>query len=221
MRESVRNPESSSTTRTLGAVRFTEREASDTIGSVETVTGSAQRYALGLGQLWPDVNRALTRLETIAGDPYAYETDDVADQLAHLQYRLHVASESIVGLDPPVGAESVHAELADALACARDATAEVAEAVVDEGTEGFRLLLHEWRGALFRVRLARLRIAPPVRRRPLPPPDEPRDLARPLVACLLALAGALAFVGGATLGTWPIWAAGMLAVVGGMVTYRP
>src|SRR5256885_9003047 len=52
-----------------------------------SITGSAQRYALGLGQLWPDVSRALTRLEAIAGDPYAYDADDVSDQLAHLQYR--------------------------------------------------------------------------------------------------------------------------------------
>jgi hypothetical protein len=189
---------------------------------VSATTGSAQRYAVGLGQLWPDVSRALARLETIAGDPYAYEPDAVADQLAHLQYRLHVAGESVLGLEPPAGAESAHAELADALACARDATAEIAEAVVDEGAEGFRLLLHEWRGALFRVRLARLRLAPPVaRHRAAPQADEPAEIARPLVAFLLALAGALAFAGGATLGSWPIWAAGMLAVVGGMATYRP
>lgn len=189
---------------------------------MSATTGSAQRYAVGLGELWPDVSRALTRLEAIAGDPYAYDAEDVADQLAHLRYRLHVAGETVLGLQPPAGAESAHAELADALACARDATAEVAEAVVDEGVDGFRLVLHEWRGALFRVRLARLRLAPPaVRARPAPPADEPAEVARPLLAFLLALGGAIAFAGGATLGSWPIWAAGMLAVVGGMVTYRP
>ena len=185
------------------------------------ITGSVQRYALGLGELWPDVSRALTRLEAIAGDPYAYAADDIADQLTHLQYRLHVASESVIGLHPPIGSESAHTELAEALVCARDTTSEVAEAVADDGPEAFRFVVHEWRGALFRVRLARLRIAPPPARPPVPPPDEPREIARPLAAVLLALGGALAFAGGATLGTWPIWVAGMLAVVGGMLTYRP
>ncbi|HEV2591166.1 MAG TPA: hypothetical protein VGU02_04665 [Gaiellaceae bacterium] len=186
------------------------------------ITGSAQRYALGLGQLWPDVSRALTRLETIAGDPYAYAPEDVAEQLTHLQYRLHVAAESILGLRPPPGAESVHAELSDALECARDTTSEVAEAVADDGIDAFRFVLHEWRGALFRVRLARLRIAPPAVPRPEPVAEvDQAEIGRPLMAFLLAVGGALAFAGGATFGEWPIWAAGMLAVVGGMLTYRP
>ena len=188
---------------------------------MEAITGSGQRYALGLGQLWPDVSRALTRLEAIAGDPFAYEPEDVADQLAHLQYRLHAASETVLGLQPPLGAETAHAELVDALTCARDATSEVAEAVADEGQDAFRFLLHEWRGALFRVRLARLRLQPPAAKRPAPPDHEPAEIGRPLLAFVLALVGAIAFVGGATLGTWPMWAAGMLAVVGGMLSYRP
>ena len=61
-------------------------------------------------------------------------------------------------------ARTAHAELADALRCARDATAEVAEAVSIWGAAGVEPLLHEWRGALFRVRLARLRVAPPAAR---------------------------------------------------------
>lgn len=186
------------------------------------ITGTEQRYTLELGQLWPDVIRALARLDAIAGDPYVYDADDVADQLHHLQYRLHVAGEAVLGLRPPDGAESAHADLADALECARDATAEVAEAVADEGLEAFRYLLHEWRGALFRVRLARLRLAPaPERREAAPPGHERAELVRPLVAFVLALAGALAFAGGATLGLWPVWAAGVVAVAAGMLAYRP
>jgi hypothetical protein len=188
---------------------------------VAPITGTEQGYALELGQLWPDVNRALARLDTIAGDPYAYDADDVADQLQHLQYRLHVAGEAVLGLVPPEGAESAHADLADALECARDATAEVAEAVADEGVDAFRYLLHEWRGTLFRVRLVRLRIAPAPTRRTGPPEREPSEIARPLVAFVLALVGALAFAAGATVGLWPIWAAGGLAVVGGLLAYRP
>lgn len=184
-------------------------------------TGTGQRYALELGQLWPDVNRALSRLDAIAGDPYTYDADDVADQLQHLQYRLHVAGEAVLGLRPPDGAETAHADLADALACARDATAEVAGAVADEGLDGFRYLLHEWRGALFRVRLARLRIAPAPSRRTAPPERQRTEIARPLLAFVLALTGAIAFAGGATLGLWPVWAAGVLAVAGGIFAYRP
>ena len=51
------------------------------------------------------------------------------------------------------------------LAAARDATAEVAEALTDQGAEAIEPLLPEWRGALFRVRLARLRLATPVARK--------------------------------------------------------
>jgi Flp pilus assembly protein TadB len=43
----------------------------------------------------------------------------------------------------------------------------------------------------------------------------------PLAAFALALVGALAFVGGATLQLWPIWVAGLVAVCGAVVAYRP
>jgi hypothetical protein len=46
-------------------------------------------------------------------------------------------------------------------------------------------------------------------------------IARPLAAFLLALAGAVAFVAGATLGEWPVWALGMIAVCGSCLAYRP
>jgi hypothetical protein len=48
-----------------------------------------------------------------------------------------------------------------------------------------------------------------------------RDLVAPLAAFVLALAGALAFVLGATIGPWPLWAAGLLAVCGSVLAYRP
>jgi hypothetical protein len=189
---------------------------------VASPTGTGQGYAVALGELWPGVQRALVRLDALAGDPYAHGEEELVEQLSRLQYQLHVGSEHVFGLHPPAGAESAHAELADALACARDATAEVAEAVWEQGLEGLRPLLHEWRGALFRVRLARLRLAtPPVT--PAAPLDDPTPypLGRPLAAFVLALTGALAFAGGATLGYWPVWVAGIVAVVGGMASYRP
>jgi hypothetical protein len=188
---------------------------------VAPIAGTGKPYALALRELWPGVHAALARLDAIAGDPDAFGEDELVEQLARLQYQLHAGSEHIYGLEPPAGAESANAELAAALSCARDATAEVAEAVDEQGMEGLVPLLQEWRGALFRVRLARLRLAAPAPR-PAPAPErEPGEIGRPLTAFLLALLGALAFAGGATLGYWPVWIAGLLAVVGGMLTYRP
>lgn len=185
-------------------------------------TWSPERYAEEMGELWSELARALDRLDRLAADPERLDEEDAEVALSRLRYQLHLASEHAYGLDPPVGAESAHAELSAALASARDATAEVAEAAHDAGPDGVRPLLHEWRGALFRLRLARLRLsAPQPRRRPVAelPPDE--GVARPLVAFLLALCGALAFAAGATLGLWPVWVAGLLAVCASVVAYRP
>jgi hypothetical protein len=184
-------------------------------------SGTGQRYAQALGELWPSVQRALARLDAVAAEPGALGEHELVETLVHLQYRLHVGSEHVYGLQPPPGSESAHAELADALACARDATAEVAEAVSAAGGEGLRPLLHEWRGALFRVRLARLRLATPARpRSTATEAPRSRDL-RPLLAFLLALAGAVAFAGGAALALWPLWVGGLLAVCAAIVAYRP
>jgi hypothetical protein len=185
-------------------------------------TWTPERYAEEMGELWSDLSRALDRLDRLAAEPERLEDDDAEAALSRLRYQLHVASEHAYGVAPPLGAESAHAELSAALASARDATAEVAEAAHDAGSEGVLPLLHEWRGALFRLRLARLRLsAPKERRRPLGelPPDE--GVARPLLAFLLALCGALAFAAGATLGLWPVWVAGLLAVCASVVAYRP
>lgn len=193
----------------------------DILRSVAPTPGTEQEYALALGELWTGVHRALVRLDAIAADPGALDELELVDALGPLQYHLHLGSEHVVGLEPPHGAETAHAELAAALAAARDATGEVADAVAEHGAEGLRPLLHEWRGSLFRVRLARLRLAAPAPLRPAAEEPPPEGYARPLVAFLLALAGALAFAGGATFGMWPVWAAGLLAVCGGIVAYRP
>jgi hypothetical protein len=185
------------------------------------MTGTGERYAVAMGELWTGLARTLSRLDLIAGEPARLDADDAADALRRLQYALHLASEHAYGLSPPPGAATAHADLADALACARDATAEIAQAAALWGAEGVEPLLHEWRGALFRVRLARLRLTstpPPLHGEP---PDERAGVAAPLAAFLLALCGAVAFVAGATLGIWPVWAAGMLAVCGSVFAYRP
>jgi hypothetical protein len=174
-----------------------------------------------MGELWSGLARTLARLDGVASDPDELD-EDAAVALRRLQYSLHLAHEHVYGLMPPPGATAAHAELATALAGARDATAEVAEAVSIWGAEGVTPLLHEWRGALFRVRLARLRLTSPAAV-PGAAPGERVDEAflRPLVAFVLALVGALGFVAGATVGLWPLWAAGLAAVCCSALVYRP
>lgn len=185
--------------------------------------GSPERYAEEIGELWTGLTRALGRLDRLAAEPEQLEEDGALGSLRRLQYRLHLASEHAFGVDPPPGAESAHAELAEALAYAREATAQVAEAAEDQGLVGVEPLVHEWRGALFRVRLARLRLATPPQpsRRSLVELPLENGIVRPLGAFLLALFGALGFVAGATLWLWPVWAAGLAAVCGSVFVYRP
>jgi len=184
-------------------------------------TGTDEGYSVALGDLGSGLARTLARLEGAAAEPERLMGDDALQSLRRLQYALHLGVEHAYGLEPPQEAASAHAELADALSSARDATAAVAEAVSVWGADGAGAVLHEWRGALFRVRLARMRLATP----PLPAPitDDPpeRDLRGPVIAFVLALAGALAFVTGATLQVWPLWVAGLAAVCGSVLAYRP
>jgi hypothetical protein len=185
-------------------------------------TETGERYASQMGELWSGLTRTLGRLETIAGDPDRLADDEVVDALRRLQYSLHTAGEHVLGLVPPSGAETAHAELGAALWGARDATAEIAEAVEENGVDGAAFLLHEWRGALFRVRLARLRLAGPPKLAAAPEPEgSGSPVAAPLAAFLLALGGALAFVVGATVGPWPLWVLGLLGVCGSVLAYRP
>ena len=174
-------------------------------------TGSDQRYARQVGRLWSGLSPTLTGLDELPDDVPA---------LRRLQYALHVASENACGIVPPAGGASAHAELGDALAAARDATAEMAAACALWGADGARPFLYGWRGALFRVRLARMRLATPPRE-PGRMPEAEESIAKPLLAVLLALGGALAFVAGATLGLWPLWAVGIVAVCVSVLSYRP
>jgi hypothetical protein len=174
-------------------------------------------------ELWSGLGRSLSMLDRLAADPDSLLADEALARLQRLQYSLHTASEHVYGLSPPEEAKSAHVELAWALAGARDATAEIAEALDEQGPDGIAPLLHEWRGALFRVRLARLRLATPAPVANETKLDEPHasELARPLAAVMLALAGALAFVVGAVLALWPLWAAGIVVAGASVLAYRP
>ena len=175
-----------------------------------------------LADLWERLAATLPALDSLAADAAVRLSDPEAlDALPTLQYALHAASEVAHGIDPPAGAASAHAELAAALAYARDVTADVIEALETEGARSAQALVWEWRGAIFRVRLARFRLAEQAA--PEPPPAE-RDrfpAARlALVAFLLIVAGALAVVVGAERDIWPLWALGIALVMGGAVTAR-
>ena len=181
-------------------------------------TGRRQRYASALAGLWTGLAGTLARLEALAGD----EIDEASlEELPGLQYGLHRASELAVGISPPEGAEQAHAELRAALTDARDATGEVAAALEAGELDAAQALLPEWRGALFRVRLARHRLAV----RPMPAPVAPEiDHGFPwpaLAGALCVTLGAFAFTAGAVVATWPLWAAGLALVAGGFFVYRP
>jgi hypothetical protein len=194
-------------------------------------TGERQAYATAVTGLWERVGAVLVRLERIADSPSATAESDLLDELPGLQYRLHAGAELAVGIDPPLGAEAVHGDLVAALGDARDATAEIAGALESHDSDLVQSLLPEWRGSLFRVRLARLRVLerPAVQARPEPVADpnrretqaEDRFSISALVATLLVLGGALLFTAGAVLVAWPLWAAGLALFAGGFVLYRP
>ncbi len=141
-------------------------------------TGTEERYTTEMGELWSALALTLAHLDRLAADPESLDADESPDALRRLQYALHIAGERIYGLAPPADAEPAHDELWKALSGARDATGEIAEALEDDGTEAVEPLVHEWRGALFRVRLARMRLSP---QSPAPaaPPDDPTRTSRP------------------------------------------
>src|SRR5919197_1894635 len=124
-------------------------------------TGEREGYATAVAELWTTLARTLARLDEVAQRP---EPDEL-DALPLLQYRLHKSVELLAGIEPPRGTEEAHAELLAALEDARDLTGEVAAADEPAG------LLHQWRGALFRVRLARSQLLLP-RALPAPLRDE-------------------------------------------------
>ena len=196
--------------------------------------GTSERhvYASAVTDLWKRLGITLSRLERIAESPEEWSSDEMFEELPSLQYSLHAAAELAVGIQPPKGHETAHTELVAALTQARDTTAEVASAAETAGVELIDPLLPEWRGALFRVRLARLRALD----RPTikvsgdstvrsEEADQHVPFNRTGLAALLAtglvLGGGLLFTAGAVLAAWPIWAAGLMLALGGFLLIRP
>ena len=195
-------------------------------------SGERRAYATAVADLWERLGAALARLERVAEAPAERIGFEAGDELPSLQYSLHAGAELALGIRAPDGDDAVHRELVTALGQARDATAEVA-AALDEGDDDLvEKLLPEWRGALFRVRLARLRALEryPLR---LPGSSETPAVGRPagreekplsptaLAATSLVITGALLFTAGAVLAAWPLWAAGLALFAGGFILFRP
>jgi hypothetical protein len=185
-------------------------------------TSKRQGYATELASLWGALSRTLSRLEAIAAEPDEWLEDAYAlESIPVLQYELHCASELALGMAPPAGAETAHAELRAALTDARDATAEVVDAVEASGAGAALPLVPEWRGSLFRVRMARHRLGTRPLAPPAPDPEPPPFPWTALTAVALVVAGAFAFTAGAIIAAWPLWAAGLALVAGGFFAYRP
>ena len=186
-----------------------------------------REYATAVADLWDNLADALLHLERIAEVAPQLVGEDVFDDLPPLQYTLHTASELALGIEPPRGTEAIHEELVESLAHARDSTAQVAAGFSEGDDELVERSLPEWRGALFRVRLARLRalerLSVPIRSEApagFPEPSDESPVAA-IAATALVVVGALLFTAGAVLAAWPVWAAGLALFASGFVLFRP
>jgi len=183
-------------------------------------SGSPRTYAAAMAGLWIDLGSALGRLDVLASDLDRLVED--RELLPSLQYELHRASELVAGLTPPELSSLVHEELADALAEARETTAEIAEALANAGLEAAAPLVWEWRGALFRVRFARLRLERPQ------PAELPYTVARPethpaqpwLAAVAVAVGSGLVLFA-ALLGLWLLVALTLAGTGAASLLLRP
>ncbi len=183
-------------------------------------SGGSRAYAAAMAGLWFDVRRTLTDLDALAADPAQLEDDDV---LPALQYELHAAGEALAGIEPPDSAESLHDELAEALADARDITAELAEAYNIGGLDTALPLVWEWRGALFRVRYTRLRLdGAPL---PAPPPHARVTVPAPrtpvAVTAVVVASGSALVLAAALFGFWLLVALTLAGTLAASLVLRP
>ncbi|HWG57039.1 MAG TPA: hypothetical protein VNT58_11005 [Gaiellaceae bacterium] len=176
------------------------------MGSKVRTGGSPRGYGSALGDLRRELAPTLRSLEAAAADPLALE--DAAPSIPSLQYALHAAAERVAGLEPLPGGDVAHDELVTALAIAREETADVAETVDEAGAFAAAPQLWEWRAALFGVRFALARLDGTL------DGDPGGDgVARRLLPVGVLAVGVAAVVGGALAALWPLWLAGLVAVV--------
>lgn len=192
-----------------------QRLVSQTLGS-----GSPRAYAASMAGLWIDLRSALNRLDTLSAN--VDFLPESGAELPALQYELHCAYELVAGLTPPEGAELEHEELADSLLDARELTSEIAEALEHSGPDAAAPLLWEWRGGLFRVRYARLRLERPRPKRaaePIAVPPAPHAVS-PGPAVAVGLGSALVLLA-ALLGLWLLVAITLTATIAASIRLHP
>lgn len=169
-------------------------------------------YAEALADLWTGLARTLAQLDALAATPAEQLVEDGARMLPRLQYDLHAASEVALGISAPAGTEETHDALTRALVTARDATAELLDAVEAGNLEAAAGLTYEWRAALFGVRLARLRLGAAARSAAFfERIDQRRSFRRsPLGAVLIVASALVTIVASATAGLSPLVTGGIV-----------
>jgi hypothetical protein len=172
-----------------------------------------------MADLWIDLEVTLARLDGLAADQERLLED--RNCLPGLQYELHRAAELVSGLAPPPGAEAVHEELAQALAEARELTAELSEALACGGTEAAAPLVWEWRGVLFRVRFARRRLERPKLQRPAEADAPAPTTGQHVLAATAVAVGSVLVLVAALLGMWLLVALTLTGTVAGSILLRP
>jgi hypothetical protein len=182
-------------------------------------TGSPRVYAAAMADLWIELEVTLARLDGLAADQERLLED--RNCLPGLQYELHRAAELVSGLAPPPGAEAVHEELAQALAEARELTAELSEALACGGTEAAAPLVWEWRGVLFRVRFARRRLERPKLQRPAEADAPASTTGQHVLAATAVAVGSVLVLVAALLGMWLLVALTLTGTVAGSILLRP
>ena len=180
-------------------------------------SGRPRAYAAAMAGLWFDLRPTLVALDGVAADPWLLDED----VLPPLQYELHCAAEAAAGLTPPDGAGVAHAELAQALADARDATAEVWEAFVAGGIDAVQRVVWEWRVALFRVRFARLRLDPAPSARSHGRADATPARTPGSVTAGVIVAGSALVLTAALLGLWLLVALTLAVTMAASFRLRP
>jgi hypothetical protein len=185
----------------------------------QTVGTGSRAYSAALAGVWLDLRPTLADLDALAAEPLLLDEDET---LRALQYELHAATEMLAGIAPPEDAGAYHDEFGDALADARDATAEVFEVNAACGAEGVLPLVWEWRGALFRVRYAHRRLGGA--QLPSPPRHaaaQPAARTPPSITAAVVGLGSALVLASALMGMWAVVAVSLSATLAASLLLRP